>query len=85
MRAAGVGASASRRETRCCDGLPGSAGAALVEHFNGPTAVAFSFGVLRLAKMLVSTARTNRSLRAAVVEGWGARPPRSRCVRSAAG
>jgi large subunit ribosomal protein L10 len=50
----------------------GSSSAALVEHFRGPTAVAFSFGdPVRLAKILVDYAkdREHFKMRGAVVEG----------------
>jgi len=56
MRAAGAGAFEYRvaKNTLLRRAAEGSTGAALVEHFTGPTAVAFSFGdPAKLAKMLV--------------------------------
>ena len=74
LRAAGVGAFEYRvaKNTLLRRAAAGSAGAALVEHFNGPTAVAFSFGdPAKLAKMLVEYGKGKEpfKLRAAVVEG----------------
>jgi large subunit ribosomal protein L10 len=74
MRAAGAGAFEYRvaKNTLLRRAAEGSTGAALVEHFTGPTAVAFSFGdPAKLAKMLVEYGKDKApfKLRAAVVEG----------------
>ena len=74
MRAAGAGDFEYRvaKNTLLRRAAEGSAGASLVPHFSGPTAIAFSFGdPAKLAKMLVDYAKDKQpfELRAAVVEG----------------
>jgi large subunit ribosomal protein L10 len=74
MRAAGEGVFEYRvaKNTLLRRAAEGSSGASIVAQFNGPTAIAFSFGdPAKLAKMLVDYAKDKEpfKLRAAVVDG----------------
>lgn len=74
MRTAGAGAFEYRvaKNTLLRKAAEGSAGASLLPHFSGPTAVAFSFGdPAKLAKLLVDYAKDKEpfKLRGAVVDG----------------